>query len=219
MEAPEAYVNFTGASKEAQTKPSTIRGEQAATTTAWLGAITTRIISTIDWSLNTWGVIPLEGGLSPLVIPAARFGAQTRALPPILQAPFGTVAQPDVTILTEDYKGPTESIIPGAIKARAWRRNSTDVICVLVAMVNTQDCSNKQPMWPRPKCGADDASYKGSIHFSAQLKLAPHVKALERIFAYDENGHPASNYSLAVSKDGRFEDSIGGGATNLYLSC
>ena len=70
-------------------------------------------------------------------------------------------------------------------------------------MVNTQDCSNKQPMWPRPKCSAKDASYKGSIQFSAQLKLAP-VKALERIFVYDENGHPASNYSVAVDGDGRF---------------
>ena len=57
MEAP-AYVNFTGASKDAQTKPSTIRGEQAATTKAWLGAITARIISTIDWSLNTGASTP-----------------------------------------------------------------------------------------------------------------------------------------------------------------
>ena len=58
ISTPPAYVNFTGASKDAQTKPSTIRGEQAATTKAWLGAITARIISTIDWSLNTGASTP-----------------------------------------------------------------------------------------------------------------------------------------------------------------
>jgi hypothetical protein len=51
MEAPESYVNFTGASEQARTKPSTLRGEQAATTKAWLGAITANIVSTIDWCL------------------------------------------------------------------------------------------------------------------------------------------------------------------------
>ena len=121
MEAPEAYVNFTGLS--GSRKPSTIRGEQAAVTKAWLGAITANIISTIDWSLNVWGVNPWPDGESPLVIPATRFGAQTRALLHILQAPFGSVAQPTITVEKQSWHGSNDDVNPGAIKARAWRAN------------------------------------------------------------------------------------------------
>lgn len=220
MEAPEAYVNFTGLA--GQHKPSTVRGEQAATTKAWLGAITANIISTIDWSLNVFEINPFKNGMSPLVIPAARFGQQIRALRPCLQAPFGTVVQPEIEMTYQSHIGPTEDINPGAIKARAWRANSTG-LCVTIAMVNTMDCSNVQPKFPRPKCSAADSNYPGYVDFTAKILKLPTIASsstLKRIFVFDSDGLPQANYSIPLNVTGSFADRVGGGETNVYqLGC
>ena len=181
MEAPEAYVNFTGLSGDH--KPSTLRGEQAAVAKAWLGAITANIISTIDWSLNVWGVNPWNDGESPLVIPGTRFGAQTRALLHILQAPFGSVSQPSIAVEAQSWHGLDDDVNPGAIKARAWRSNETD-LCVVVAMVNTMDCS-PTPMPPRPNCKTN-STYTGYVDFRATLLGLPTTgdATMKRVFAY-----------------------------------
>lgn len=242
MEAPESYVNFSGASYADTHKPSTLRGEQAATTKAWLGAITANIISTIDWCLNTWGINEFPHGLSPLTIPSARFGHQTQALLRILQSPFGGVTQPTVVLSSVSWHGPDDSVNPGAIKARAWRANTTSsVVCALVAMVNTFDCYNATtpPRPPLVPCSRfePNSTYPGYIDFNARLTHLPQLQtrhandgpasladrtslepaALKRIFAYTSEGLPKSNYSVDVSGTAEFSDRIGAGETNLYL--
>ena len=223
MEAPEAYVNFTGLA--GTRKPSTLRGEQAATTKAWLGAITANIISTIDWSLNVWGINPWDDGMSPLVIPTARFGGQVQALRPILQAPFGSVPQPSIRLTEQSWHGPDDGINPGAIKARAWRANATSGLCVLVGMVNTEDCSTT-PMPPRPNCPAG-STYPGYVDFVAELGGLPlgtiaesaerRALTMQRIFVYSAAGLPLPNRTVALGSYGSFHDRVGAGETNLYL--
>eukprot|EP01051_Picozoa_sp_SAG22_P016552 SAG22_NODE_2359_length_2666_cov_1.614725_2_plen_193_part_00 len=181
------------------------------------------IISTIDWSLNVWGVNPFPGGLSPLVIPAVRFGGQVQALLPVLQAPFGSVTQPTIGIEEESWHGPNDAINPGAIKARAWRSNvTTGRLCVLVAMVNVMDCSTV-PMPPRPNCPAEDKDYPGFVSFHATLgglpesALTASPMAFTRIHVFDAAGMPQPNQTKSMSAAGQFSDQVGAGEVNLYL--
>merc|ERR1712224_531349 len=91
-------------------------------------------------------------------------------------------------------------------------------------MVNTMDCSNEQPKWPRPKCSPNDKDYRGSINFVGLLtdlnvELGTQ-SMMKRIFVYDSDGHPQADYSISIHSNGTFFDEIGGGETNIYqLGC
>ena len=196
------------------------------------------IFSTIDWCLNTWGINPFPGGLSPLTIPAARFGHQTRALLPALQSPFGGVLQPTIELTAQSWQGPDDDVNPGAIKAQAWRANLADnssgQLCIVVAMVNTMDCTTApQERFPLVKC-KPNSTYPGFVDFVATVRRllprnmlgteeAPLAEMkLKQIFVFSSGGLPLANRSVPVrlaakaAAAAEFGDRVGAGETNLY---
>ena len=160
----------------------------------WLGTITAGMVNQLIFSLEFASLQPVTGPtggwLQTIQVPI--WGGEVAALAPSLLAPFGSVPDLQVTIVTGDSLRPHGVIRGPVVRANAWME-PCDTLCAHLAVASFDQDS--------------PAQFTVRVDGLGGQSLPPTGANATRLFD--------ASYNVTLEADGTLSDWIGAGAVNI----